>query len=94
MVTITKSDTYEGLGLVIDNGTDYMAIRRALEFFRDAKVERMNPEERLLDVIADGPAQRIVASEILEALRSQESSMPIFIRAKQEAEDELEESFA
>ncbi len=71
-----------------------MAIRRALEFFRDAKVERMNPEERLLDVIADGPAQRIVASEILEALHSQERLIPIFVQAKQETKDELKESFA
>lgn len=93
MVTITKSDSFEKLGLVVDGGTDYMVIRQALEFFRDVKVEKMNGEERLLDVIMDGPEQRIVAGEILGALRSQERLIPIFVQAKQETEDEFRESF-
>ncbi len=86
MVTLTGLNDFDKLKLVVDGGTEYFLIRRALEAFRDTPVEEMNPEQRLLDVIRDGKAMRIEARELLASLHDQEKEIPAFQRARFELE--------
>ena len=78
MVTLTGSENLNELNLVVSGDTEYFLIRRALESFRNTKVEEMNPEQRLLDVISDGDAMRIEAGELLTSLHDQEKEIPVF----------------
>lgn len=84
MVTLTGSKNLNELNLVVDGGTEYFLIRRALEVFRDLRAEEMNPEQRLLDVICDGDAMRIEARELLASLHDQEKEIPAFQHARLE----------
>ena len=86
MVKITNADNFDELTLVVTTGDDYSIVCQALEFFRDTKVEKMDNEEILLDAIMDRPALRVIAGEMLGALYAQQRLLPLFIKARQEAD--------
>ena len=91
MVTITESENFDELKVIIDGKDDYAIIRFALRAFVNIRINDMSPEDRLLDAIFGGNRlQRIqkAARNLLKQLHNQEKLLPLFIEANKVAQEE------